>query len=77
MSCSAMLWLYAESWPDLLHPFASVIDSPELEDPGEMVITHADSKLDYVWLPKGPKVYQQYSPGSIEEWHKKHGKFME
>ncbi|KAG6827537.1 hypothetical protein H0H92_011416 [Tricholoma furcatifolium] len=34
--CSTMLWLYDESWPELIHPFASAIDSPELEAPKSM-----------------------------------------
>ncbi|KIM63065.1 hypothetical protein SCLCIDRAFT_774391 [Scleroderma citrinum Foug A] len=77
-TCSAMLWLYDEDWPDHLHPFASAIDSPELEAPNEMVIVRADSKPDYVRLPEGPKkVYERYGPDSIEEWHKKLGEFVE
>ncbi|KAN0079930.1 Mss4-like protein [Tylopilus felleus] len=74
--CSAMLWLYDESWPELLHPFASAIDSPPLEPPEQMVVAKADSKPDYVRLPEGAKkVYKHYGPDSIEEWHKKHGKY--
>src|SRR3546814_9681809 len=25
--CASALWLYAPEWPDLIHPFASAIDS--------------------------------------------------
>ncbi|KAG6331005.1 hypothetical protein ID866_8085 [Astraeus odoratus] len=93
--CSSMLWLYDENWyvsisalprsPELLHPFASAIDSPELEAAGEMVciffvsvIVKLDSKPDYVRLPEGPKKkYEHYGPHSIEEWHKKHRKYVE
>lgn len=51
--CSAMLWLYDSDWfdrilplttcsdihprPELLHPFSTAIDSPELPEPEEMV----------------------------------------
>ncbi|KAF9234151.1 Mss4-like protein [Melanogaster broomeanus] len=74
--CSSMLWLYDETWPELLHPFASAIDSP-LETPDEMVVVKTDSKPDYVRLPEGPKkVYKHYGHDSIEEWHKKHGKHV-
>ncbi|KAI6096735.1 Mss4-like protein [Pisolithus sp. B1] len=76
--CSAMLWLYDENWPDLLHPFASAIDKPELEAPEEMVIVKLDSKPRYVRLPEGPKqTYEHYGPDSIEGWHKKHGKYVD
>ncbi|KIK22464.1 hypothetical protein PISMIDRAFT_29671 [Pisolithus microcarpus 441] len=61
--CSVMLWLYG---PDLLHPFASAIDKPELEAPEEMVIVKLDSKPRY-----------HYGPDSIEAWHKKHGKYVD
>ncbi|KIJ60241.1 hypothetical protein HYDPIDRAFT_161301 [Hydnomerulius pinastri MD-312] len=76
--CSAMLWLYDENWPDLLHPFASAIDSPELEAPDEMIVIMTDSKPDYVRLPEGAKrVYKHYGTDAIEAWHKKYGKYIE
>ncbi|KAF9222879.1 hypothetical protein BS17DRAFT_782741 [Gyrodon lividus] len=75
--CSSMLWLYDENWPEFLHPFASAIDSPELEAPVELVVVKTDSKPDYVRLPEGAKkVYRRYGPDSIEDWHKKHGKYI-
>ncbi|TFY54522.1 hypothetical protein EVG20_g9671 [Dentipellis fragilis] len=74
--CSSMLWLYDEHWPELLHPFASAIDS-ELKTPETMVIVRNDSKPAYVRLPEGEKeVHEVYGPFSIEEWHKKHGEYV-
>ncbi|KAF8182357.1 Mss4-like protein [Pholiota molesta] len=71
--CSAMLWLYDATWPELIHPFASAIDSPELESPETMVCVLLNSKPAYVRLPEGKKeLYEQYGPDSLEEWHKKH-----
>ncbi|ETW81437.1 putative GFA [Heterobasidion irregulare TC 32-1] len=75
--CSAMLWLYDETWPELLHPFASAIDSPELKNPETLICLLKDSKPDYVRLPEGPKeVYDGYPELSIEDWHKKHGEYI-
>jgi len=75
--CSAMLWLYDETWPELLHPFASAIDSPPLEAPEQLVVVKTDSKPDYVRLPEGPKqVYKRFGWDSIENWHRKHGKYV-
>ncbi|KAF9046218.1 Mss4-like protein [Panaeolus papilionaceus] len=72
--CSSMLWLYDETWPDLIHPFASAIDSPPFESPETMVCIKLDSKPDYVRLPEGDKkTYQNYGPDSLEAWHKAHG----
>jgi hypothetical protein len=80
--------------PELIHPFASAIDS-ELVEPEEMVsnsiyqnnqliltitqvIVKTNSKPDYVRLPEGKKkVYKNYGPSSIEEWHKKHDLWVE
>ncbi|KAG2123826.1 Mss4-like protein [Suillus clintonianus] len=76
--CSSMLWLYDETSPELLHPFASVIDSPELEAPDELVVVKMNSKPNYVRLPEGgKKVFKDYSGDSIESWHKKHNKYVE
>ncbi|KAF9464089.1 Mss4-like protein [Collybia nuda] len=69
--CSSMLWLYDESWPDLVHPFASAIDSPELQAPASIVCIKLDSKPAYVRLPEGEKeLYDDYGPDSLEAWHK-------
>ncbi|KAJ2914715.1 hypothetical protein MD484_g5708, partial [Candolleomyces efflorescens] len=70
--CSSMLWLYDETWPELLHPFASAIDSPELDIPDTLVCIKLNSKPAYVRLPEGKKVtYEDYGPESLESWHKK------
>ncbi|PFH47915.1 hypothetical protein AMATHDRAFT_66545 [Amanita thiersii Skay4041] len=75
--CSTMLWLYDKSWPELLHPFASAIDSPELPQPEKLVCIKLDSKPAYVRLPEGDKeVYEDYGPDTLEEWHKKNKLFV-
>ncbi|KAF5317482.1 hypothetical protein D9619_013158 [Psilocybe cf. subviscida] len=72
--CSSMLWLYDKQWPELIHPFASAIDSPKLESPDTMLCIKLDSKPDYVRLPEGKKEeYSGYGPLSLAEWHKKNG----
>ncbi|KIK56350.1 hypothetical protein GYMLUDRAFT_47120 [Collybiopsis luxurians FD-317 M1] len=76
--CSSMLWNYNKKWPEYIHPFASVIDSPELPPPESMVIVRADSKPEWVRLPEGKKqVNQVYGSDSIEGWHKKHNLWVE
>ncbi|TFK26827.1 hypothetical protein FA15DRAFT_666962 [Coprinopsis marcescibilis] len=76
--CSTMLWLYDKSWPELIHPFASAIDSPELEAPETMVCIKLNSKPGYVRLPEGKKqVFEDYGPESLESWHKTHGLYKE
>ncbi|KAJ6614783.1 Mss4-like protein [Mycena sp. CBHHK59/15] len=76
--CSSMLWLYDKSWPELVHPFASAIDSPALEIPEKMVCVMTNSKPPYVRLPEGEKeAYSKYGPESLESWHKKNKLFVE
>ncbi|KAF5348518.1 hypothetical protein D9756_009563 [Leucocoprinus leucothites] len=76
--CGSMLWLYDEQWPEFIHPFASSVDSPDLEPPKTMVCIKLNSKPDYVRLPEGDKkVYQDYGPDSLEDWHKKNGVYKE
>ena len=59
-NCSSMLWLWDKSWPELIHPFASAIDT-ELPVPDEMVCVKGDSKPDWVRWPEGKKsVHEQY-----------------
>ncbi|KII86722.1 hypothetical protein PLICRDRAFT_43372 [Plicaturopsis crispa FD-325 SS-3] len=75
--CSTMLWQFDDKWPELIHPFASAIDT-ELEIPEEMVVVMMNSKPPYVRLPEGKKhVYQEYPPDSLEGWHKKHNLYVE
>ncbi len=72
-----MLWLWDESWPDLIHPFASAIDS-DLPTPASMVCVRGDSKPAWVRWPEGPKsVHQAFGKESIEGWHRKHGQYVE
>jgi len=76
--CSAMLWLYDETWPEYIHPFASAIDSPELKVPDTLVCIKVGSKPAYVRLPEGnKKTYKNHGPYSLEEWHKKHNEYVE
>ena len=73
--CGSALWLYDPTWPDLVHPFASAIDTP-LPRPPE----HVRLMLDYAapWCeipPEGPteRHFPVYPEESLEEWHRRHG----
>ncbi|KAJ5740805.1 Glutathione-dependent formaldehyde-activating enzyme/centromere protein V [Penicillium malachiteum] len=77
-NCSTMLWLWDHHWPELIHPFASAIDT-ELPVPDEMICVMAGSKPAWARWPEGKKsVYETYNGDvSIEGWHKQHGLFIE
>lgn len=71
--CGSALWLWDERWPELLHPFASSIDSKLPEPP---VRTHFMVKHKANWVKlrksKGDLEYKEYPKESIKEWHQKH-----
>ncbi|MCI0753729.1 GFA family protein [Teichococcus vastitatis] len=72
--CGSALWMSDPSWPDLVHPFASAIDT-ELPVP--------PSRVHLLLRDKAPWVEPQFGPGdarfdgfpeeSIEAWHRGRG----
>jgi hypothetical protein len=72
-----MLWLWDKTWPELIHPFASAIDT-DLPVAEEMVCVMNNSKPDWVRWPEGKKtIYETYGETSLEGWHKKNGVYVE
>jgi hypothetical protein len=72
--CATALWLYDPSWPELVHPFASAIDS-ELPVPPERVHLMLRFKPGWVVPEIGPNdlSFEEYPEQSIEDWHKSRG----
>lgn len=76
-NCSTMLWLFDEHWPELIHPFASAIDTA-LPEPKEMVCIMGESKPKWARWPEGKKeVFAKYPDMSLEAWHKAKGMYYE
>jgi hypothetical protein len=71
--CASALWMFSPQWPDLVHPFASVIDTPLPVPP---VRTHLMLKYKPGWVEpeirKGDLAFQEYPRQSIETWHRRH-----
>ena len=76
--CASALWLFDESWPELVHPFASVIDTPL---PAPPLRTHLMLRYKANWVKPviGRKdlTFDLYPEDSIEAWHKRHGLWIE
>lgn len=72
--CGSALWLYDPTWPDLVHPHASAIDTPLPEAP-ERVHILLDSKANWVPVPGGRHDVHcgHYPDESLEAWHRRHG----
>jgi hypothetical protein len=69
--CATALWLWDESWPDLVHPFASAIDT-DLPIPPER--THLMLRFKPSWvvpeIKPGDQTFDLYPEESIEDWHR-------
>ncbi len=73
--CGSALWVFDPRWPDLVHPFASAIDTP-LPTPPERVHIMLGSKAGWVEVPApgpGDSCFEAYPEESLAEWHARHG----
>ena len=72
--CGSALWLWDPGWPDLVHPFASAIDTP-LPVPPECVHIMLDFRPAWVRLDvqDGEPQCAGYPTRSLEDWHRAHG----
>ena len=72
--CASCLWLWDPRWPDLVHPFASAIDSPLPVAP-ERTHLMLGSKASWVEPAVGPRdqTFEGYPDESISQWHERLG----
>ena len=72
--CGSFLWLYDPQWPDLVHPFASAIDTP-LPNPPEHVRLMLDYAAPWCKIPTGETEshFPEFPEESLAEWHQRHG----
>jgi len=70
--CGSMLWIWDPRWPDLVHPFASAIDT-DLPVPPERTHLMLGSKASWVVPEVGPndKTFDLYPDESLAEWHER------
>jgi hypothetical protein len=72
--CASNLWIWDPRWPELLHPFASAIDTP-LAIPPER--THLMLGSAAGWeepdISGKDKTFDEYPDESIADWHLRNG----
>ena len=70
--CSSGLWLFDPEWPELIHPFASAIDS-EIPVPPEHTHLMLEFKPKWVEMQtnKKDKKFKRYPKESIADWHER------
>ncbi|MCI0401365.1 MAG: GFA family protein [Gammaproteobacteria bacterium] len=73
-NCGSVLWVWDPQWPELVHPFASAIDT-DLPLPPERTHMMLGSKASWVELKAGPKdqTFDEYPEESLAEWHQRLG----
>ena len=76
--CASALWISDPSWPELVHPFASAIDT-ELPVPPAKVHLMLRYKASWVVPDVGPEddSFEEYSKLSIEDWHRRRGLWVD
>ncbi|RUR34210.1 GFA family protein [Vreelandella nanhaiensis] len=72
--CATALWVYDPDWPELVHPFASAIDT-DLPIPPERTHMMLGSRADWVEVNAQPKdkCFDEYPDESLAEWHQRLG----
>jgi len=77
-ACGSALWAADPRWPELVHPFASAIDTA-LPRPPETVHMMLAFAAPWVVVPNGPtdRHFAGYPDESIEAWHRRHGLISE
>ena len=72
--CGSALWAWDPRWPELVHPFASAIDT-DLPVPPERTHLMTGSKASWVEIREGSsdRVFERYPVESIAEWHSRLG----
>jgi hypothetical protein len=78
MRCGSALWLFDTTWPELIHPHASVIDTDLPVPPAR---THLMLRYKPSWvvpeIRPGDLVFDLYPEESIEDWHRRHGVWLD
>ncbi|HET9679440.1 MAG TPA: GFA family protein [Gammaproteobacteria bacterium] len=73
-ACGTFLWAFDPRWPELIHPFASCIDTP-LPEPPERVHIMLQYKAPWAQVPEGEgnRHFDEYPDESLADWHTRWG----
>jgi hypothetical protein len=76
--CASALWVYDPRWPELVHPFASAVDTP-LPRPPEKIRIMLNYAAPWCEIPRAQneRHFSEYPDESLEEWHRRHGLYDE
>ncbi|RPH45787.1 MAG: GFA family protein [Burkholderiales bacterium] len=72
--CGSALWLYDPTWPDLVHPHASAIDTPLPTPPArEHIMLGSRAGWAEPELRDGDRSFDAYPDESLAQWHVRNG----
>jgi hypothetical protein len=76
--CATALWLFSPEWPNLVHPFASAIDS-DLPIPPSSVHLMLRFKANWVEpeIREDDEVFDFHPEQSLEDWHRNRGLWVD
>src|SRR6185369_3008335 len=76
--CASALWLFDPQWPELVHPFASAIDTRLPVPPSKV---HLMLRFKPAWVKpdfgRGDARFDEYPELSIEQWHRRRGLWLD
>jgi hypothetical protein len=76
--CASALWLFDPQWPELIHPFASAIDTALPVPPSKV---HLMLRFKASWVKpdfgRGDAKFREYPKLSIEQWHRRRGLWID
>ena len=76
--CAAALWLWDPRWPELIHPFASAIDTALPVPPeGTHILLEAKAPWVVPQLGAADGCFDDYPAESIEDWHRARGLWVD
>jgi len=71
-ACGSALWVWDPRWPELIHPFASAIDTPLPRAPER---THLMQAYKPAWVDakrtESDQDFDEYPQESIADWHQR------
>ena len=77
--CGSALWLFDPRWPNLVHPFASAIDSglPATPATEHIMLDAKPAWVEAAAEDANNRHFRSYPEQSIEDWHKSRGLWIE
>ena len=73
-NCGSALWVWDPTWPELVHPHASAIDTPLPVPPGHVhcLVGSKASWAEVEGNPQDPR-FDHYPDMSLAQWHQARG----